>query len=430
MKNLRSNSDFTKAVFSLVRALCDFHYAEKATINLLDVYKQAKILLDKKLIKEAKKLVVSAKKEASASESFLELVKFNRLHTAILKAEKTGKAYEEERTKIQTENLIALKKLLNYQEYENLAQKAHTLHRRYSQKIEESLLAQAKELLDNPLMANPEMAQSTLAKLLFYQIKNTFNLDGNRKQSIQDFKNILLLFEEKPIFLAPRIQTYLNTHLNLITSLIYDYQFEEAEKSIIAYEKIPSLHTPLFDKWELMSHRHTCVQRWLMLYSVSTEYKKALRLLPEISKLLTQATSSPVLHNDAYTYCYLIHNLTLADEWEEAEKWITQFFNIFRDKKFVIAIRSSIMMLEAIRHLHLAHHSLAHSVIQKLQRYLKDLKMYGEEERIIVNCLNRRLKIVDEEERKSLYAKTLTKLERFEKPPSFIVELFLPFLKK
>ena len=152
----------------LIRALSDYHYVGETRSKLMDFYKQASLLFDKKLYKEAEQVILKAKQEAFDREAFLELIKLNRLYVWVLKTMNVGTTNRQALYQLNEENEEALEKLPNYLKFEKLAMRAGELHQKYSQSRGKSFRKEIEEFLKHPLLKNPEQALSNSAKIAYY----------------------------------------------------------------------------------------------------------------------------------------------------------------------------------------------------------------------------------------------------------------------
>ena len=416
----------------LIRALCDYHYTEETRSKLMDYYKQASLLFDKKLYKEAEQVILKSKQEAIGREAFLEIIKFNRLYTWVLKALKVGTEYRKELYQLNEENEEALDKLSNYLKYEKLAMKAGELHMKYSQSRGEAFRKEVEELLTHPLLKNPDQALSLSAKIAYYQVHNTFSPKGDFLKNALGFKNIVNILESNSFFLAQRIHSYISAYINYITFLIYAHEFEEAEKGLHSFSDIPSQYPNLCDQWLLERHQLSRLTRLLVLYTESGQSEKVQILLPEIKAVFEINRENPTsLFNEAYMCFNLVRGLFMEAQYDACLHWIHFFFERFKNKDFTIAVRNAMQLIEILIHIDADFFSMAKSQILKLRRYFQETNNYEEVERVLISCLNKMVNVLEKSEKLPIeyLQNVLQKIDKSSTEHSLLFDFFTSYLK-
>ena len=182
---------------SILNALVYFHKGSEAELSALTI--QVRILLEKNLYFQAKKLIRKAKEKVYKQERFEELLKLLRYEIEILKRTENIKVLKEALRQVEFEERVTLEKISNHLAFSRLESRVFILMKTTymaRNNNEDSVLL--NEVKDSPLLESEEQAISHRSKILYNEIQRRLHTYNNDERSALEFcDRAIELFEEK-----------------------------------------------------------------------------------------------------------------------------------------------------------------------------------------------------------------------------------------
>ncbi|MFN8394423.1 MAG: hypothetical protein U0176_07095 [Bacteroidia bacterium] len=349
------------------------HEAEMASITL-----HIRILLEKNLYHQAKKLLNKAKESALQLEKFEDLIKILSIESDILKVTENEKVLGAALHDVDFATKLAVDKLSNISAFRQLDNQAYVMALSRISARKEDEQGEAKQMLQHPLLQEESMALSNRARILFNEIHRrlAYFLDDH-ESALKYARQAVALYEGVPDIMEGYKSSYLKQYRLFAHHLVWIEGPEAALPSIARLKDVP-VSTPAervarFDLY--------------YLYSLALIVGLGDRANEEFMQEL--ALEYDALENDLAVSQRLLANYLLADyyvvhgEYSPALFWTNRFLNHPRTN-LRTDLQAGMRLVNLLIHFELGNYDLMEYHLKSAYRYIyKQERMHRYERRFL-----------------------------------------------
>lgn len=395
-------------------------YKTDSDSQLLSLFRHASILFDLGLVDQSKKIIKKGRKLAEHKEKFIIQMLFLRLQWSIAFKERNDEALEENDA-LFSDYTVLLNKQHNAIAYHFEYFRFFTESQRMGITQDGKKLQRLEELIQSPLMANIDKAESITAKSSYLKTHSTFAFSKRSVQTLYEYnKELMMLIEHNPSVFDATFSYMSNMYSNLANSTLAMFSFEECTHWIKKLEDLEPINT------NEKARKYEAVTQLRLAYSLrSGHYTKG---VDDVRKMAADFDHFPV--NDPVVKSLLIPASAAyiefgAGNYKEALKWLNRILNN-SEINLRNDIESAIRILDLVIHYELGHEDLLEHKIVSTYRYLaKKATLFDLEKQMMTSF--KKLVEVDSEKKKMLFFASLkSDLERIagEKRDLQLLEMF------
>lgn len=375
---------------NILNALAYFHKGMDAELSSLTL--QVRILLEKNLYYQAKKMIRKVKEKLQLQEKFEELLRVLQFEIEILKRTENLKLLRESLRQVEIEEQITLQKIDNLLKYKRLESKVFMLMKvvYYSRTDEENKLYnevdKAKE------MESESEAQSIKAKVLYNIIhmkKSTY--DRNQGGALAFCERAIELMESNRNILESDPEKYMLLLSNAARYQFLTKGFETAIETLLKVKSI-KIRTP---------HHRTV--RFKLYYTIFLAMHNDVGkpVSPEfLQELFKEARS---LNNDLATsyklwaYYQISNFFLIHGDFSESLKWMNDFLNYPRNT-IRTDLQAMARLVNLIIHFELGNFDLIEYKLKSTYRFIYKQEILHNYERRVLSFFRKAINLTDKEE--------------------------------
>lgn len=375
---------------SILRSLAVFYSEQSTEAKLHNNLRYIKILLDKALLTQAKKLIAKTKTIAEQHENYPVLYSLFIRQLEIIRSESYVGISEKDLNKVFDDLYKSIETYKNAIEYHRLGMQFFIRVRKMGGARSESDWKKYADILKHPLLKNEKNAKSIEAKINMQMLLCGYHFiryDFVKANIANDA--LIKLFEDHPHMKEERINYY---HIALQNRIICQYQMNNCEKlldTIVQYKnKILSDNLPHHKKSNAF-YFSNAVQ--LFSYCRMGEFEKAIEKIPELENELLHNDFKPY-HNEykCLYWCGIFKAHFGMGNYKEANKYLHKVLNETADD-----LRSDIhcfmRILGVIIHYEMGNQDLLQYMVKWTYRYLTKRNKLYKFETIILEFIRKKV---------------------------------------
>ena len=362
-------------------------YYSSINSELRSLLNQLEILFNKKLFKQAEKILERAKKTAQKYENThytLQLFVWeNRL---LIQLSYKGKTKEEIEHEIHSKVFKELEKYKRYWEYDLLTMKLFLGKNNKGSSQSKEDIEYQKEIMNNPLLKKENLADIFISKYYFYICHHRYliNKDDLGKALLYAQK-LVKLFEDNPHRIKERPLNYQAALQSLIICLIKINRLEEA---LIEIKKLKSLPTNSPIVASQLFYLANALE--LEVYLLTGEFEKVLYLIDEISPIFQENKEIKNEYELTFFYKVVLIYFTV-ENYSLANVYLNKILNNTTKALNQHSTYDFAHILSLITHFELGKLDLLHYEIRSTYNYLEKKGSLDEFERVFLDFLGKKL---------------------------------------
>ncbi len=241
---------------AILNSLAYFHKGFEAEMSSITL--QVRVLLEKNLFFQAKKLLNKAKESASAQEKFEELLKLLYMEVEILKITENIKILPEALRENEFAVKVTVDKISNLMAYRLLDNQTYLLlaTRHIARKEDEQSVAD--QVLDAPILSAESNALSNRARIYFHEIhRRLAYYKGDHESAMDASARALAIFEAAPVLLEESKLQYMKQFASYAHHVIFVHGHQTALPLLARLREVkvstPQERVSRFEKYYLYS---------------------------------------------------------------------------------------------------------------------------------------------------------------------------------
>ncbi len=361
---------------SILNALAYFHKGIDAELSSISIH--VRILLEKNLYFQAKKLLNKAKEGVSSRERFEELLKLLRTEVEILKITENIKLLPESIREVEFTERVTIDKIINLAAFQRLERQTFIMLSTRHVARKEDDLDEVSRMLAHPLLQDESEALSLRARILYHEVHRRIAFyQTDHALSAYHARRAVLLFEGAPAILEDDKINYLKhvvtTAHHLLWTTGHEEMFPLLEKIKAVKITTPQERVARFDKYYLyvMALKSTVAE--LATEEFLREYEEELDSLENDLAIATRL-------NAAYTCA---HYYMITEEYSKALVWINRFLNHPRSN-LRTDLQAGMRLMNVLTHFELGNYDLIEYNLKSTYRFIyKQERMQKYERRFL-----------------------------------------------
>jgi hypothetical protein len=395
----------------ILNSLDAFHANSSIDAQLKRNIHCAEILYKKTLYSHSDKLLQSAKKLAQKYEKHTTLLEIGMWEKRLIEKDNYTEIGEVEMESMLAEEKLTLEKIKNFNDFWNIKSRLFSILNKRGKARSQEELTGFKNIIDTILLKSEDEALYYETKYLYYHIYSAyyFSIGDYENSYLHLVKNIELIEQFSDLFRdEPSIYFSVLTNAIYVGSRLkkYDEVFVQLEKLRVLPEKL-ALKTNEDLDIKLFSSSYSIE---LTLYAMRGEFDKGIELVPIIEEGFK-------LYGDKINKvrkAYLFFNIALMffgeKKYSESLKWTNRLLNDV-DIDNSEDIHCFTQLLNLIIHLELGNQRLVPYALKSTQRYLTTRNRVYKFETIVMNFINRILKLKEDDDEKLIYQDLMDELK-------------------
>lgn len=361
---------------SILNALAYFHKGHDAEMSSITLH--VRVLLEKNLFFQAKKLLNKAKEAAMAQEKFEELLKLLWMEVDILKVTENIKVLPEALRENEFAIRVTVDKIANLMAYRHLENQTYLLLSTRHVARREDEQGAADRLLSSPLLKDESSALSNRARIYFNEVlRGIGHYRGDHEMAMKAGERALAIFEAAPAILEESKLLYMKQFATYAHHVIWVHGHEKA-LPLIAKLRDVKVSTP--------QERVSRFEKYY-LYSMGLIVGIGEKATPEFLKEF--ADELEVLENDLAVSNRLLASYIQADyfvvqgEYSSALHWANKFLNHPRTN-LRTDLQAGMRLINLLIHYELGNFDLIEYHLKSAYRYIyKQERMHHYERRFL-----------------------------------------------
>ncbi|MCB0721504.1 MAG: hypothetical protein KDC42_04285 [Ignavibacteriae bacterium] len=399
---------------SILRNLVHFILDETDNARLHDMVQGIQVLFDKSLFDQSEKLLSRAKKLAYSTENYhklYELLQWEKNHLL----EKGDENMMEKMDKIYKEEKMVITVLNESTELRIIYGKAASLLMSAGHAREEQTAAQFKELLDAPVMQEPDLLHTFYNKTFFYDIYiGYFSFVRDFKSYYDYILDLENLYESNPAERKRRHTNYVLMIHNQLSGCLYvkEYRkYDEVMKKYKSYVKTRGRMTDYDRMLDVLIRKHQ-----LLYYNALGSYNEGVKFAKpyifEVEEM--KDTYDPRELTFAYYFTALIY--FGAGKYKEALEYANMIINEGEPEQRK-ELYLSAKLISIIMHYELGNTEHLDFLIRSTYRYLVSRKLEYRFEKFLLDFFKRVLNNITQKELMELFDESKYHITKFMDDP-------------
>jgi hypothetical protein len=375
---------------SILNSLAYFHKGADSELSALTI--QVKILSEKSLFHQAKKLLRKVKEKVQIQERFEELLKLLNLEIEVLIRTENIKILRDSLRNVEFEERLTLEKIENLIGYRKLKTRVLILRKTYYMARTDNELKLMEEITSTDLLEGEHKALSTRAKFLYHEImENIFTYRGEEKTALDHAKRALDILESVPEILRDQQKDYLMLLSSLMRHQLVVYGKDEAFPTLMKIRDV-NPQTP-FERL----FRFAKFYNIFIMFHMDTGERISDEIFEEMMKEMRY------LKNDLSDNVKLTNFYSLAayyfyqSEFNTALEWINKFLN-HRKSEARNDLQVMARLLNMLIHYELGNFDLIEYNIKSTYRFAYKKEKLNGYERTLLSFLRKAINVKDQAE--------------------------------
>ena len=413
IEKLYANEAFMKKQFraykhllyeQILNSLKSYHSKGSVDDEIMELIREAKILHDKNLYKQAENILEKAKRIAHKYERHTLLLEIMRWQKKIIN---TFSSYEKEDEKIiynlsDEENLV-----INTIANTNDIWKPVTL---MFFSVRKNGIARNKEdidkynkLIGDLVLENDEFPKSFRARLFFYYLhSNYFSSTNNKEKGSLYIKKIVALMEANPHHIEDEPDNYFNALLNLL------YNAKILKKYNEFFALVPKVKL-MIKKFRLQTTQLFRVYNFEFVAYIDTgQFQKAMQLLPKIEAILEEEKNYDELTKIYYSINKILLHYGNKD-YHQSLTYINLLLNNNNKNYLRPDLHCFAKMFQLIVHFDKENYDFLPYLVKSIYRYLLKQNKLHQFELIIIHFIRIKLPHINSKKEQTEAFKSLQK---------------------
>lgn len=375
---------------NILNALAYFHKGQDSELSSLTL--QVRILLEKNLYFQAKRMIRKVKDKVRALEKFEELLTLLQFETEVIRRTEDMKVMRDAFREVEIEEQITLTKISNLQKYRRLESRVFLLMKEqyYSREKQENVLYQ--EVMTSEVMEAETEAQSLRAKILYNVIKMRINTyEGDEAAALGFCDRAISLMESNKELLDNEAGVFLGLLNFSARSKFMTLGFEPAYQTLIKIKAVKIRTAHHRSRRFILYHAsllalHNDVGRELPKEEIEEIFKESRALNNDLA-----ASHRMWVYYEASKY-YLIHGNP-----SEALRWMNEFLNNPRNpvRKDLQAMAR---LVNLFIHFELGNYDLIEYKLKSTYRFIYKQEILHGYERRILSFFRKAINLTEKEE--------------------------------
>ena len=388
MRNLKRFKSYTTE--AILNSLREYHSTTSVNAELQKFILQAEVLIKKKLITLAKKILLKAEKLAMNHDIHDYSTAIYSLKDTMLRSTMNIEDLEIYLNNGALKERQHLECLKNTIEFRNLASQVQLISANsYSIEAKERYLNKIKSILNSSLLSSPDKALSFTALKDYYSIHFFCSklLDKWDRETYQRQEEWLTYLESDKEKLAERTHIYLSALINL---MLIQYHMGSSNETERTYEKINRFYFSLHIKKRtkaLLAGFVNVTSNYMGIQLENGHPEKSLKAWQEIK-------SSIFLNKlDLNLFLAICNNLShiyfMLGNYQDALKWANKILN-FREKNLLDAQAMSRIYVLLV-HYELGNYDMLPYMARSSKRFLVKHNYFSQFEKIMIHFFEREI---------------------------------------
>jgi hypothetical protein len=353
------------------------HYRTNPAAELGNMLEQAKVLMEKELYDQAKKLLRKCLADAVALEDLNAHYGLLQIQLELLMEEIHDRSLAEKMREISVAKQAVLAKLHNLDAYRVLSQQMVLLMRRRKEARAPKDNADLDELLAHPLLQSPDLAMSTRARLECLTVhRKACSFRGDLQGAADRSRQLLALYDAHPLLKEECIRHYFAEVSNLCSCLYRigesDAAFSKLEEFKLFRNEYPKARVDFF------------VLYYLVFIAAAIHVgapERAILLVPEIEEETTVLNGKIPKSAAMWLHFLLAYAYLMVGKPKAARIWICKVLEEARSD-VSIDLQGDARILNMLIQFELGNYSVVESEYQGTKRFLEKNGQLTELERI------------------------------------------------
>lgn len=358
---------------TILNSLAYFHKGIEAELSSISLH--VRILLEKNLYFQAKKLLNKAKESVSIRERFEELLKLLHIEVEILKKTENIKILPDIIREIEFAERIAIDKITNLVAYRRLdTQTFIMLSSRHVVRKEDDL-EEVTKLLAHPLLQDEAAALSNRARILFNEVhRRMAYYKGEHDAAATYAQNVVNLYDGSPGILEDDKINYLRQVLLLAHHQIWAHgthvAFPMLEKMKSVKVTTPQERVTRFDKYYI----YFLALKTTVGEPVSQEF------ITEFTEELATLENDLAIATRLYAAFLCASYYMIMEDYSKALHWINLFLNHPRTN-LRTDLQAGVRLMNLLTHFELGNFDLVEYSLKSTYRFIYKLERMHKYER-------------------------------------------------
>jgi len=376
----------------LLKTLSEFHGATDPKAQLQHNIREIKILLNKGLKKQARKLMYKAEQLASKYDdqyALLEIYRFKERVIDIGKSEYENK----EAAYLQRKEIINNLNIAN--ELNWLAKKVymHIYGASGGQLRTTEEREKMMEFINHPLLKNESARPTFQARYHYHNIFSYYHIGlRNLTDSLRHLKKLVNLFEDNPEMKKILPLSYINVMFNTLVVMNNLRDFQEFDDYIESFKAF--INTPELKSFSYLKTNFNLYITQLEKHLYACEFERGLELIPEIEQKI-ELFANMNKRKLMVLYYFIAATYFFNGKFDESLDWFNEMINDdnarYSHEKLYFAGRILIIIV----HFELGNHFLLEHLIKSTYRELLKVEKPMKTEAILIKFLKKLTHIPD-----------------------------------
>jgi hypothetical protein len=361
---------------SILNSLAYFHKGNEAEMSSIALH--VRVLLEKNLFFQAKKLLNKAKESAMEQEKFEELLKLLYMEVEILKVTENIKVLPEALRENEFSVKVTVDKISNLMSYRLLENQTYLLLATRHIARREDEQSAAEKLLAAPILQEESSALSNRARIYFHDIRRGLAYyKGDHENAMLSSARALAIFEAAPAILEESKLLYMKQYALYAHHVIWVHGHEKALPLIAKLRDVkvstPQERVSRFEKYYLYS----------MGLIVGVGEKASQEFLQEFAIELEALENDLAIGNRLLASYIQADYFVVQGEYSKALFWTNKFLNHPRTN-LRTDLQAGMRLINLLIHYELGNFDLIEYHLKSAYRYIyKQERMHHYERRFL-----------------------------------------------
>lgn len=393
----------------LLKSLRQFHSQNSTMSELSDTLKDVEILYQKGLYEQCQTQIKRGITIADKTDKFL----FKSLFISWERTLYQSHYYNLDEAAINeswkdVDDL--LEKAANYNDYWKVSSLCFLYYKKYSLSGDKKASALLEKMAKHELLQNETLAQSFLARQLFYNTQIFFSqVRGNLEDSLLYAERIVRLFDDNPAILKDNLKSYIVVFHNYVSILIDNGNFQKAKQELDRMQEIPQIYPKQKQKtiYMLLFRYETYLE--LSIANKTCQFERVLNKIDNIQENLDLFHEDLGLFSIMKIYYQLSYMYFLMEDYNNSQFCC---YKILQAQGLDWSKESfHINLIYLLAHYELGNVDLQESIGRQLYRMLRMGEHFSDFENILSSFVRKLPLVRNKKELLELYKNTYNDLD-------------------
>lgn len=354
--------------------------------QLKEMIEDISILYEKRLYKQAAKIIEKAKELATNNEDIIKLMEINVWEQKILMETLNLEKFEKTLEPSFEEDVRLVNLQTNIVEYRNLYNQIILINKKIKEARTEEEMKSFQKIIDHPLMRSVSTAKSFDSKYCFYQTHLIYNhAKGNNEACLQIVLKQMELLEKFPQKIEETPKIYVNAINNLLLCEIHTHNYKNFDETLAKLRAVPIKSLNLEVNRFVNSYSFEMVK-----YLDTGEFAKSVAIRQDIVDGLKKYAGKINAIEETTLLYNLFYSYFGTGEFSSALKIINKLLNEYQ-KELRYDIQSAVRILNLILHYELENGRLLEYNSISAYRFLYKSKRLYKVEKVILDFIRKKM---------------------------------------